>query len=447
MTDTPANVWDPSRGEGTGLLRAARRVAFVAALLLVWVSLEPFVDLRAADAQVGATGQLALTYIAFATMAAACLALAAPANMPALVSLSTAPHWALLAWMAVNIAISSNPALSLQRFVLTASVMAVAILVPLLPDSRKEFDRCLATAALALLVLCYAGLLLAPGHATHTAADVFEPDLAGDWRGTFAHKNVAAPVMAVLVYVGLYLARSGLAIPGLSIVLLAGGFLLGTGGKSATALCLATGLLVVAVARTRSFWLKAIICLLPMVVMNLLSVGSAVNDALLSIVKLLPIDSSFTGRADIWKYAFSAFMQHPLTGYGYTAFWDTVNLSATDEAGWVTTAPHSHNSYLDLALTIGLPGLLLVMAVFAILPLRNFQIVQQNAKDDPLALLFVAIWLFGINFGVMETFLLNRQDPTWFVFVVAVAGLHYLARFRTNDGSLTATDLSDTVRR
>jgi O-antigen ligase len=66
--------------------------------------------------------------------------------------------------------------------------------------------------------------------------------------------------------------------------------------------------------------------------------------------------------------------------------------------------------------------------VFA--PLRNFQAVQAHNRSDALGKLFLTIWLFGLYFGTTETFLLERQNPVWFMFALAVAGLHFLARFQ-----------------
>jgi O-antigen ligase len=99
-------------------------------------------------------------------------------------------------------------------------------------------------------------------------------------------------------------------------------------------------------------------------------------------------------------------------------------------AEWAVTAAHSHNSYLDLAVTIGLPGLALVILIFVLAPLKNFQVTQHDNRSGALAKLFLSIWLFGLYYGTTETFLLDRQNPTWFMFVVAVAGLHFLARFQ-----------------
>ena len=47
-------------------------------------------------------------------------------------------------------------------------------------------------AALVLLAVCYLGILLAPKLSIHLATDMQEPGLAGNWRGSFGHKNVAS---------------------------------------------------------------------------------------------------------------------------------------------------------------------------------------------------------------------------------------------------------------
>ena len=47
-----------------------------------------------------------------------------------------------------------------------------------------------------------------PTMAIHTANSA-EPEHAGLWRGLFAHKNLAGPVMACFSFAGLYLMRRG----------------------------------------------------------------------------------------------------------------------------------------------------------------------------------------------------------------------------------------------
>ncbi|WP_256807069.1 O-antigen ligase [Bradyrhizobium sp. Bra64] len=412
-------------------VRAARCLVAVAALLLVLVTLDPFPDLRNADVTTVVGGRMALTYVSWGLLAAVAVLFVAATDAPALKSLVTPLHLCLVGWLLINIALSESRGVSMQRFVLAASVMSLAVLLPLLPPTQRGFNLCLGGAALVLLVLCYLGVFLAPQYSIHTALDVTEPQLAGDWRGSFGHKNIASPVMTILVYVGIYLCGVGSFVMGPTIAALAGIFLIFTGGKTSSVLCLAIYALASLVYVTPSLWLKRIICFVPLVVMNLLTVGSVMSPALGAMTRLLPLDPTFTGRSAIWEFALAAVAEKPIIGHGYAAFWDDVTARQTTQgAEWATSAAHSHNSYLDLAVTIGLPGLLLVILIFVLAPLANFQSAQAHNRSGALAKLFLTVWLFGLYYGATETFLLERQNPIWFMFAMAVAGLHFLARFQ-----------------
>ncbi len=412
-------------------VQAARCLVAVAALLLVLVTLDPFPDLRSEDVTAVVGGRMALTYIVFGLLAVVAVLFVAATDAPALKSLVTPLHLCLVGWLLINIVFSESRGVSIQRFVLAASVTSLAVLLPLLPPTQRSFNLCLGAAALVLLALCYLGVFLAPQYSMHTALDLTEPQLAGDWRGSFGHKNIASPVMTILAYVGIYLCAVGSFVMGPAIAALAGIFLIFTGGKTSTALCLAIYGLASLVCVTRSLWLKRIICFAPLIVMNLLTVGTAGSPALASVTRLLPIDPTFTGRSDIWQFALGAVAERPVLGHGYAAFWDSVTERETAKgAEWATTAAHSHNSYLDLAVTIGVPGLVLVILIFVLSPLKNFQTAQAHSHSSGLAKLLLTIWLFCLYYGTTETFLLDRQNPIWFMFALAVAGLHFLARFQ-----------------
>jgi O-antigen ligase len=316
--------------------------------------------------------------------------------------------------------------------VLSAGVISVAATLMLLPKTQSELMRWFSIATLALLAICYLGLVLAPNLSMHLATDAQEPALAGDWRGTFGHKNLAAAVMAMVLFIGIYVARSGAWLSGIAIVALASLFILHSGGKSSFALSFAVVALTSLVAVVRPFWLRVGITLAPLLLLNLLSVGSVVSEQLAEISKLLPVDSSFTGRTDIWTFALQAAAVRPWTGYGFAAFWGSDSVKNLPEGmEWAATAAHSHNGYLDSTLTMGLPGLALVIAVLVIAPLRNFQTAENGGNDGPLPMMLLRIWLFGIYLSSLESFFFDRDDPIWFTFLLAVFGLHYLARFRT----------------
>jgi O-antigen ligase len=208
-------------------------------------------------------------------------------------------------------------------------------------------------------------------------------------------------------------------------------FLLNTTGKSSLALCVLVLMLSSLTARVRSLWLRAIVFLTPLVLLNVFSVGTVMSDTLAELVSKLPFDASFTGRTDVWTFAVQALQLRPITGYGFEAFWGGSEMRNLPEGmEWTATAAHSHNGYLDTALGIGLPGLALLIVVLVIAPLRNFHAADRSGNDGDLTTLLLRIWLFGLYLSSLESFFLDRAAPLWFTFLMAVFGLHYLARYR-----------------
>jgi O-antigen ligase len=69
-------------------------------------------------------------------------------------------------------------------------------------------------------------------------------------------------------------------------------------------------------------------------------------------------DTTLTGRTDLWAVAMIMIQRHPWLGYGFGAFWrgpvgDSGEFWAA--VGWPT--PHAHNGFIDLALDLGVVGL------------------------------------------------------------------------------------------
>jgi O-antigen ligase len=165
--------------------------------------------------------------------------------------------------------------------------------------------------------------------------------------------------------------------------------------------------------------------------LNMLGLGTVMSDTLAEIAKLLPLDASFTGRTDIWTFAIQSLQPRLATGYGFAAFWGSTAIQDLPEGKeWAAFASHSHNGYLDTALGMGLPGLALLIVAIAIKPLRDYHAADHGGNGGPLATLFLRIWLFGLYLSSMESFFLDRAEPMWFTVLVAVFGLHYMARFR-----------------
>src|SRR5262249_498111 len=198
-----ADVW---RRPVMDLVRAA---VFIGILLLLWISLHPFDDLS--DMRVGevTSGKEAVLYALFGALMVLMIVLTMRDNMPALASLLTPAYVLLGTWLCLTVVLSFDPATSSRRFALAAFVVVVTATMMLLPKSQGELMRWFSIAGLVLLAACYLGVLLAPHLSIHLATDPQEPALAGNWRGAFGHKNVAAAMMAMMMFLGVYFIRAG----------------------------------------------------------------------------------------------------------------------------------------------------------------------------------------------------------------------------------------------
>jgi O-antigen ligase len=237
--------------------------------------------------------------------------------------------------------------------------------------------------------------------------------------------------MVALLFFGIAFIRSGKWISGVAVIGLSSLFLFFAAGKSASTLCIAVLVLTSLTSVIRSFPGRVFLLLTPLLLLNMLSVGTVMSDSLAAIANMLPLDSSFTGRVDIWAFALQSLQPKLMTGYGFAAFWGSSAIQSLPEGKeWAGFASHSHNGYLDIALGMGLPGLALLIAVLVVKPLRDFQNADEGGNNGPLAMAFLQVWLFGIYLSSMESFFLDRADTIWITFLTAVFGLHYLARFR-----------------
>src|SRR5258705_517723 len=228
------------------------------------------------DLQIGdvGTGNELATYAVFGALSVLTVALAMRNDARGLATLLSPAFVLFAAWLMVTVVLSFDPGTSIKRLSLTMCVVAVTAALMLLPKSQQELMRWFTIAALALLAISYLGCLLAPDVSVHLATDPQEPGLAGNWRGAFGHKNQAAAIMVMVRFLGVYIIRSGLWICGVAIIALASLFLLYSAGKSSLTLCFAVLLLTSVTSVIRSFWLRAIILLTPLVLLNLLSVGT-----------------------------------------------------------------------------------------------------------------------------------------------------------------------------
>lgn len=343
-------------------------------------------------------------------------------------------RWAIVfAVAALSTLQSFDPTGSLRGLLLTGIVMIVVAGVLVLPRDEGMFAVAAVNACLVLLLLIYAMLLVAPQLVLHSAEGA-EGVHAGDWRGHLSHKNFAAPVFSIVAMIGIYGWRCGLRWRGALIVALGVIFVLNSGSKTTLGfLPLAIG--VVALGRITGRPGLAVFVHLALVgVIAALTVGSVMSPTLNALLKALISDPTFTGRDEIWKFALQRISERPWLGYGYASFWQTpavTGLEENFEASWdIRGIGSGHDSYLDAALTFGVPGAVVMIFILMGLPLIDYLRACRIAANRRLADLFVMIVIFMTYVGMLESFLLNRADPLWVMFALAVTGIGLTARMR-----------------
>lgn len=144
--------------------------------------------------------------------------------------------------------------------------------------------------------------------------------------------------------------------------------------------------------------------------------------------------TDFTGRSDFWLGSIELIKERPLFGYGYDVggkIWDDPRFNKNQYL-WIGSSRTSlHNGYLNIAIGLGITGLL-IWAFFIIPPIwRCLQLPSSYYKAFILVILFQALL---INF--FETSITSSRGQVslvfWFCWILALR-LPYLATQKNID--------------
>lgn len=433
MQAADAPSWpDPSETPAApdDLAMGLRSAMVIVALLLVWISTEPFKGVNQSDTLQGNV----INQIAFSVAGLCAVGSLFLIDIRALKPYLRPSYILLIGWMGITVLLSNNFAVSMRAFAFSMIVLLIGATVLVMPSGQRHFARLLGIATLIVLVVSYLGLLAFPDEAMHTAADLNEPEHAGLWRGPFDHKNMAGAMMAMFLLVGLYVARAWSFAFGCTVSVLAGLFLFGSFSKTSMLLVpvvLGTSWLA---ARAGHLWQRMVILLGPLAICLTLTVGTVVLPPAKAIVDIVTPGQTYTGRTAIWEFAIENVAKRPITGFGYEGFWgsDQVRFGEASQnpediaSGMV----HGHNGYIDALVGMGYPGLLLMLAVLGVLPVVDHFRARLIPENALMAELFIRIWLFASYNACLESFFFRRADPVWFSMLLAVLGLRLISVYR-----------------
>lgn len=326
-----------------------------------------------------------------------------------------APWLVILALLAIASTLwSIDPELSFRRgvAVLATTLMGVYL------AARFDWLTALRLLAAVWLVLMLASFIA--GIATPSFAVMHEVH-PGAWMGGWSEKNALGGHAARAAFLFAFLAwrdadhrrawMIGL-IVSLALVLLS---------RSATALLGALlGLGVIAAA----WWmLKGRRFSLALVWAGAIAGGLAVLVYLTApglLLSLIGKDETLTGRTDIWTELAAAIDQKPVLGYGYLAFWGL----DSEPRYWLQkavawNAPSGHNGWLDLAISLGIAGVL-IFAIEVAFTLWRAISLSLRSPAGVFALGFLAQFML---FAMSESIILAQNSILWATFAFVSAKL------------------------
>lgn len=331
-----------------------------------------------------------------------------------------------MGWAGLSLLWSVTPATSLAKWALTAIVVWTCFLCTDRLGARRSI-RLIQAMLLITLVVDYATVLVDPWLGIHN----YGVDQNNPWRGIMGHKNIAGTVsgitvlmfalygtvrtrwlrygvaLAALVFLGLTSSRASMIGTALALIL---AFVLHRHGD--------------AIARKgdqdEATWFRRI--------GPLAWVAAAILPVLLTLrgdwfVQLVANPALWSNRGEIWQPMVLSYLSHPWSGAGFGAFWSSGDPGAPgmirDASRW-SGVTQGHNGYLDLAVQIGLPGLLI--ALFAVIAWPLDLLAKAMKADKRTGALCFALLLFFLLNNMAETSLFDG-DQVPQVFAMMALGL------------------------
>lgn len=386
------------------------------------------------------SGGNVLRQVGYALVFALAVIAMRPLRHPERLAVVPWPFWLALAWCWLSLAWALDPGVAVRRLVLTTIIIwsAFAIVRQLGIERTLLFVR---IALVAMLIINIVTVLAFPQIGLHDSTSD-DPLLVGNWRGLMGHKNQAGLLCAITILFFAY-DRRKLPYPLLAaVVLLSTVFLWFSASKTSLGIVFvaAAAGFGIAYAKTRyasrgttsQVGRNVIMLTIALILLPIIHFGVQSD----SFLNYLADPSGLTGRTEIWAAMMRYYLNNPVFSAGYGSFWNIGNASPmlTFGKGWVLSVSEGHNGYLDLLVTIGLPGLVLVLMASFVFPAWRLFVTARLPRET--CALVAAVLLFCFMHNFTESSLFDR-DTLGQVFLLIVLGMLWTGEDRATRSELT----------
>lgn len=335
----------------------------------------------------------------------------------------------LLAYCWLSLFWAINLGVGMRRIILTTMIIYSVFIVARtlgIAASLVLLKRVLVV----VLFLNLACVAVLPGIGITQFVPGGDPGVVGDWRGILGEKNIAGSITALTFLILVFDPRLRSGMVRLGLIATAFFFLVQTGSRTALGICLMALAAGLGIRRYDwRFW--------PFVMAGfaLAAIGASllVTASWDQIASVLDRPDTFTGRPQIWSVLLAYLRENWMLGSGYGSFWnigpDSPIYTYAKQGSWLTQRiATAHNGYLDLAVQIGAPGLLLAVFALLIHPLGKLLTNHRLNEHRPL---LAAIFVFCIGQNMTESTILDRDYFVQVCLMWSIAGI--LAREQNAD--------------
>ncbi len=323
----------------------------------------------------------------------------------------------LLGFCFLSVSWAVAPLISLRR--VTQAAIVIWLIFRHVDDlGSARALRLVRYAMIALLAINYLVVFLTP-FGVHGEVFGEQSSVVGDWRGIIPHKNIAGAACGLTILLFLFDNRQFSKVTSALVILAAAIFLYFSNSRTSEVVLIPAILLGFAIRpydASHRTALGVFLLIVAGIALQLLSANSV------ALAEFLNDPGSLTGRGAIWPLLIEYARDRPWTGAGFGSFWLIGDASPiwTLTTGWVAIyAPHGHNGFLDLLVTIGVPGLILAVIALAIWPLLRLLLSVSIGKTRRSLLLTLIAFCLGHN--LTESSLLSGAAVVEVFLILAIA--------------------------
>jgi O-antigen ligase len=324
-----------------------------------------------------------------------------------------------LVWCWLSLTWAIEPGIAVRRLVLT-TVVIWSIFLAVTHLSFADSAKVSRIALVVLLVVNYIAVFGWPETAIHQFGELLDPKLTGNWRGIMMHKNNAGVTCSLTIIAFLFDAKKIPLSVRVAVIAAAGFFLFET--SSRTSMAAGAAAVVVGLIYTR-YDSRYRMVFIPLLILLAVGIASTLDITAAPVATQVNNSSLFTGRPLIWQMLTTYSADNRLLGSGYGSFWNIGPLSPVFQygTGWITAIGEGHDGYLDLLVTIGVPGLLLV--VFAVFLWPLYRAIKSPAATGSRGAFTIAIIIFAMVHNGTESSVFDRDTIIQVFLMIAIAML------------------------